>query len=119
MSRAFSLCEREVKNGKLICTHQPVNLEFFNLRSKAWRVWGMVVEAEPLPPPFPCSPAPCLDRHLGDGGKTGCQEGCQLTPWELLPVDALGTQDTQPALGWCSLGRAAPKPWSRWGTHLE
>lgn len=76
MSRAFSLSEGEVENRKLIWTHQPVNLEFFDLRSKARKGWAMVVKEMPPPP----HSAPCLGRTLGFGGKAGCQEGYQLTP---------------------------------------
>lgn len=63
--------------------------------------------------------AVCLGGPQAYGGKVGCREGCQLTPWERLPVSPLGTQVTQPALEWRFLGRALSKAMSRQGRHLE
>lgn len=74
---------------------------------------GMGIETDVL-----CFAA-CLGGPQAYGVKVGCREGCQLTPWERLPVSPLGTQGTQPALEWCFLGRALSKAMSRQGSHLE
>lgn len=55
----------------------------------------------------PCILLPAWGDPWAMGERLAVRRGCQLSPWELLPLSALGTQ---PALGWCFLGRAAPKP---------